>query len=707
MTYCKTAIKLMLFCGLLILASCSNNSDPKVEELPFVTLEAKSGTITGTVNFGSFTYNSTANKLVTLILKNDGTDPLTGPAVLDLSDQGFSITYSNCPASLLKTKSCTLKINFDPRTVASGTKTVNLSFDSVSVSLTAIKESEPVAASPQAQFLMSSVVIDSLDYGTIEKTQSITKTITIKNISSGVITSNLGLSNPNIVLSYDVCSNKPIAKNSSCTIKLTISGSSLIGDVSDTLTYANVFLPIRATRPLVPVVVPNIISLYNSVETSVIDVGSISSSSQVILYFKNTGAGVYSGSAASLDNSNWSLTFSQCTGSLAVNTQCQVRASFSAVGKNDAISYSSVLSLGGKNVALTAKASIPVVCTGNLSQGTLSFDKIDPAVNFSGATTTSAKFVRNAATNKCIISVCDSNYTVASNGLSCSLPQSTYPKVMLVRASDENDGQISPEISINGGQTFSTFSATGLPIGALQNGGYYQGKMVLDSLDTSNNSRQLYLSTNEGSSFSLINLPIEYVNGKSLVSFTGGDMVVQGYTSSWGQLPIKISRDYGNTFSVLSLPGVPDGAFLQSYFRSGNNIVLLENISGNNIVYVSTNGGTLFNPITIPGYAHSNLMTFQENKMVVSGYDSSWNDLPKKISTDFGQTFTDIPMSSFNTSTMPAQNIFFSGNDMFVEVYDTSVSDRRLFKTNDFGETKTEILLPSRLIKNKNVVFFN
>lgn len=94
---------------LSLLTACTKNESngPAVNDNdPVISLEAKSGIVTGVADFGVFSQID-GPKLVTFKITNNGTEPLVGPASLDNAD--FSIAYQNCPVSLAVKASCQIK----------------------------------------------------------------------------------------------------------------------------------------------------------------------------------------------------------------------------------------------------------------------------------------------------------------------------------------------------------------------------------------------------------------------------------------------------------------------------------------------------------------------------------------------------------------------------------------------------------------------
>lgn len=360
---------------LLIVTGCGKSSLPEFsvpskDENTVIVLAAKSGIFTGSANFGVFAHDSKSSKLITFNLKNQGTEPLTGPATIDNTNGNYLVSYSNCPTTLSVGKSCSIKVTFDAKVAQAGTHIANLNFDSVFVEMSAIKENPPVVTENPVIFLISSSPTASVNFGTISEKQTVLKTITIKNTSSSPINSVVTIPQ-GFNTSYDGCSNKALSKNSTCQIKVSLSGAGKSGLIAGDLVYASKGLSLSGevlssnsggNQTLFPV-----INFLNGVtilpEPSEYDFGSLiaSENKQFILNIKNSGTFNSIQSTASLNNTNFSIVYNQCINKvLTVNTSCQVRLLFSAVGKNPS-EYTSTLSFAGKSLILKAKVEQLVV----------------------------------------------------------------------------------------------------------------------------------------------------------------------------------------------------------------------------------------------------------------------------------------------------------------------------------------------------------
>jgi hypothetical protein len=345
----------------LLTAACTPQQNSKNQPADptdqVVILEAKSGILSGTTDFGTYEEGATSTKLITFSLKNTGDEPLVGPAVIDDSTQGFSVSYSNCPASLAKTKSCTIKVVFNARNLSAGEKAANLNFDSVYVNMTATINA-PVLT-PSVDYLVSSAVVTSLDYGQLTTSQSVLKTITVKN--TGPVAINETVTIPSdFTVTYNTCSGRSLAKGASCSLKINLSGAGKSGVISGDVVYAGKTLALTG-EVLSPASFSNVVMMNGSTQITSYDFGSLSgtASKQLILTIKNIGTGAAAAASASLSNTDFSIVFNQCNNvSLAPNASCQVRVLFSASGKA-ANSYSGALNFGDKSLSLSAAVTVP------------------------------------------------------------------------------------------------------------------------------------------------------------------------------------------------------------------------------------------------------------------------------------------------------------------------------------------------------------
>lgn len=360
--------KFLTLVTLLGILGCSHQSLPTITKL-----EAKSGVMSGGTDFGTFAHNSTATKLLTFTLKNDGTDPLVGPVYLGTMGVGFTVNYSNCPETLAKTKSCSIKVVFDPRSLDSGLKETTLNFDTVTVNLSATKEAPPELPSltTLAQIQMNSVAVTAVDFGEIKVKDSVLKSLTIKNIGSGPIPpQSILVTGTDFVLSYDSCSNKTIPKNSSCVIKVSLSGAGKSGELEETLSFGDLEVTLKGKvltpenvvpeSPLQPQVVllEGVTQLMGSK-----NLGSFQGNQSTLLTLtaKNVGSLASAVSAVELSNLDFTLAYDNCSNkSLAVNATCALKVTFNSAGKT-AGDYSSTLTFAGAELTVSASVQeIPV-----------------------------------------------------------------------------------------------------------------------------------------------------------------------------------------------------------------------------------------------------------------------------------------------------------------------------------------------------------
>lgn len=367
----------------IILASCTqkkvevvNPSQP--EEV--ISYNAGVGIFTGSGDFGEV--KKTDSKVLTLKITNTGDAPLQGPPSID--NANFAIIYQNGCATVAPNKACTVKVSFDAKGKATGESyEANFNLDSAFIALAA---SIPADITPPAQesidFLSGSAVITSQDFGETAQNKNILKTISIKNKGSLPISSTAALSGSTAFsISYDACSGKSIAKNSSCIMKVNFASGALSGEIIGSLIYngkslslvGNVSAPAEVVSgpPLTPgAPYFQVVALVNNVEQTEIVGGALSGSEskQIIINFKNLGNSPAPVASAALDNTNASIAYNQCSNKiLAPNSSCQVRVIISASGKS-ANSYASVLSFGDK--------ALPVSYSVGAAQAVITYEPI-------------------------------------------------------------------------------------------------------------------------------------------------------------------------------------------------------------------------------------------------------------------------------------------------------------------------------------------
>lgn len=359
---------------LFLLTSCSQDKASEKLKDQVIEIRAGVGIVTGSGDFGEL--GPKDSKVLTFKITNSGDAPLVGPPSIDNSD--FQIIYqqSSC-SSIAPKKYCSLKVAFDAKGKTPGQSySANLNLDSAFVALTgSVQAPAPIAQAPEGEellpipkYMSGSAEISSLDFGAITAKQSVLKSFTIKNMGALTTNSAVSLSNSNFSISYDTCSNKPLAPGKSCSLKVSLSGAGKSGDVASSLIYEGVSLSLigNVTAPSTPSgegssgAMANVVFLYEGeqlVSPPSINAGNLvgNDAKQLIVYAKNIGNLSTVSQTASLDNPNFSLLYNQCQNKiLAPNGSCQMRIIFSASGKAENI-YASTLSFGDKSIALSAQ----------------------------------------------------------------------------------------------------------------------------------------------------------------------------------------------------------------------------------------------------------------------------------------------------------------------------------------------------------------
>jgi hypothetical protein len=323
-------MKYLMTVLLLALSACSNQSEVVLDGEEVVTLELKSGIITGSTDFGTFEPTS-SGKMITFQIKNSGTESLVGPGSLDNSN--FSLIYQNCHAALGPKKSCTIKVNFDPKGKTAQVYTANLNLDSVFSALSATVNAPPPEL-PNLQITSSGMINNSLDFGTLKDKQTVLKTLSVKNLGA-MVNSTVSVP-PGYTISYDSCSGKNLNKNASCQIKVSLSAVGNSGLVTGDLAFAE--HTVSLSGEVITVAsggnanyAPNLIFQGTGVssEPYTYSYGALEkqSSKQLIVTIKNIGNLAAAVSSAVLASSeHFSIVYNQCQNkSLAINGSCQVR----------------------------------------------------------------------------------------------------------------------------------------------------------------------------------------------------------------------------------------------------------------------------------------------------------------------------------------------------------------------------------------------
>lgn len=324
---------LVIISFLIGLTSCSKVSNQKSDpEIP-QTFAAKAASITPIASFGTIAYNE--SKILTLDIKNTGDTILPGPATLDVGSAIALAYQSPSCTNLLVGATCTVKLSVNGSALSAGLKEDVLRLDplvSFPVSVT-VGENPAISGT-------SVEMISSVDFGSLSQTSSVIKTISIKNTSTISLNQIISLSPP-FVKTYDTCSNRNIIAGSSCTVKVSLSGSSVPagGSVSGTLSYgtlksANLIAQIQSPQQVAAL--SNVVLVYSSqtyIDGATLSLGTyLQGTSQLItLSLKNTGTSSTTVSSLGLSSTQMSVAYNNCA-ALAPGTTCLVKLLFSPSG---------------------------------------------------------------------------------------------------------------------------------------------------------------------------------------------------------------------------------------------------------------------------------------------------------------------------------------------------------------------------------------
>lgn len=368
--------------SMLLLNACSGDKNPQIStsappEEPQLVLEAKSGVVSGTLNGGVVQVGVT--KILTLRITNNGTEALTGPAVLDNTNFSLINGY-NCSGTLNKGSSCNIKVSFNSTGKTSGVYESVLTMDGVTANLT-ITVDAPVVEEPdmeQVGLFVSGVELEEVDFGVVQagKTSAI-KTLTIKNLSSGPITGAVVSLPSGFNLNYDMCSNKNIAKGGTCTIKASFTAlSSAVSEVKiSEFEYMGLVtdFKVEVNNPSIPsssssggAVDSGLVFLSNSLSVETLDFGNItpSGSKMLIIYIKNTGAVKTTAFTPSLADNNFTIVYNQCVNKiLSPNATCQMRISVAGAGKSGEVITAMTALDKTLNLKVNVNSVIPDVIT--------------------------------------------------------------------------------------------------------------------------------------------------------------------------------------------------------------------------------------------------------------------------------------------------------------------------------------------------------
>lgn len=350
---------LMVF---LIATSCSQKpeSQPLEDFKPegqILSFEAKAGTTTGNGSIGIVPPNS--SKLATISIKNTGDEPLIGPPTLSSSD--FTLVYQNNCTNVTPGKTCQIKFSFTSTGKNPGLYESFIMMDTVSIPISAQIEVPP--STKKIEYLLSAAVIESMDFGQMTDTQSVLKTLTIKNNGSAAINSTVEISNANYILSYDSCSNKNLAPKAQCSVKLNFNATGKSGVVAANLIYAEALLPLSAqVETITPGANSNLQGLSGNTAITNVDFGVMESNQtkQSVITIKNSGTGSSPALTVASSSADFPIIYNQCTNKiLAPNGSCQIRVAFNSASRTGL--YEGVVSINSLSINFKAQVTGAVV----------------------------------------------------------------------------------------------------------------------------------------------------------------------------------------------------------------------------------------------------------------------------------------------------------------------------------------------------------
>lgn len=368
-----TAITVLSGCSKPYVEQYNNPREPKIEEASTSIL----------VEFGTFLQTDTSKLMSATIYNNTGA-ALAGPANLSTSDFSF-IAGFNCPNGTANKSSCpTIKLNFNPQGKNPGEYNATLNLGSIRVPLHATVSAPAVVNS--ASYTVLSSVVTSLDFGRLSGTQSVMKTITVKNTGSATANGIVQISPSNMyTVSYDTCSNKDIVKNGTCILKFSLSATGKDNGFNNaTVSYLGSTLALTGEIFGYIPPVPNVFFTEGVNTIASYDFGQFygTNSKQLTVNIKNTGTAASAISTATLNNSNFAITYNTCSNiSIPVSGSCQVRITFSASGKTEP-NYAGILAFGDKNLNLTA-SFIGTISVSPGASGTIDLQDSGSIVSFS------------------------------------------------------------------------------------------------------------------------------------------------------------------------------------------------------------------------------------------------------------------------------------------------------------------------------------
>lgn len=392
-------MKKLLILSFLFLSACSKDSPNKTVSPENVNTHwyAGVGQFNGSLDFGNLTAEQ--NKILTVTIKNVGDSTLSGPVTVGGSD--FYLAYQNC-GTLLPGKTCSVKVGFNSQGKLNQSYSTNLTMGDQSALVFASVDLPVVAT--ELEVTVGGTVVNSLEFGTIKFDQSVIKTVVITNKGKDKGPFVVEKSGNGFVISYDSCSGKEILPTKSCTLKISLSGAGKSGEITDTLTFGNLELPMTALVKNLPTVAleeSDVKVLVNSlaVNPGAVDLGTwnLRQTKILNLYLKNEGTdkGVIEEPEIPQD---LQLAFNNCEPGKILNPKSSCLMKLVASPRSKGVS-SSPLILQGNNYNLQAVVREP---------GDKIFCPMDNALE---------SYITWSGSNysDCIIESCESTHHLLSN----------------------------------------------------------------------------------------------------------------------------------------------------------------------------------------------------------------------------------------------------------------------------------------------------
>lgn len=227
-------------------------------------VDFKNGTtVITSMDYGTITDLQSVYK--TISIQNKGSQTIT--LATGISSADFSIIFDTCSnKSLAAGASCQVKVSLSGEG-KSGTVNANLNYGTFILPLTAVVNSTIVEEGGSIEYSQTTSVIEELPYGDVEPGTSVLKSITIKNTSTKSISYPVSLTGTGYSLIYDMCSNKTLAPQGKCLIKIHYVAPAVAGANNGivSMNAKELILTSNIILPPPPVVVKPILSNVNSV----------------------------------------------------------------------------------------------------------------------------------------------------------------------------------------------------------------------------------------------------------------------------------------------------------------------------------------------------------------------------------------------------------------------------------------------------------